>query len=117
MSNVIEFANNTIEPLEAVIESGETVSNAVNVYGATFAAIEFPAAMTSTSITLQGSIDKGTTFNDIYTPIGGIATYTIGTSRVLVIDPTVTYPFDQIKIVGGSAEGAERTLKIKAFSI
>lgn len=117
MAEAKQFTSKQITVIEATIVSSGTDSTPINVYGATLAAIEFPATMTSTSITLQGSIDDGDTFKDIYTKNGGQAIYTIAGDRTLAFDPIVTYAFDQIKIIAGSSEGAERTLKAKAFSI
>lgn len=100
-----------------VAASGQT-SSAFNVYGATAAVVEMPATITSTTMTFTGSIDGATgTFAQIRDKTNTAITYTISASGSYPLDPALFYGYDKIKIVMGSVEAAERTIKVKAIGI
>ena len=117
MSSVNQFISKQLTPLTATIANGATTSDAVNLYGCTAIGIGFPAAMTGATVTFKGSLDDGSTFLDIYDIDGVQVSYTFVASTGLPLDVKTFAPYDQIKVVSASSEGAERLITIKPFSI
>lgn len=77
--------------------------------------IQTPAALTGTTLSIQGSQD-GSTFGDIW--IDGIAfSITVTTSKVYQISPRTTIGLKAIKLVSGSAEGADRTILLTTMKV
>jgi hypothetical protein len=110
MATVEQFFGSTIEYKSVDISNGGTESTALDVFGCVLSAIEIPSAFTGTTISFKGSID-GTTYSPVYDKIGALYSVAVGTSRIIVLDPTITYGLRYIKIVSGSAEGAARNIK------
>lgn len=106
--------------LDFRIDSGETVSehaasstidpDTIENPRMALCAIVTPATLTSTSVTFQVSVD-GTTYNPVYDDEGNVYTVPVGTSRFIVLKPRLTWGFQWIKIVCGSAEGGNRVIK------
>lgn len=77
--------------------------------------IQTPAALTGTTLSIQGSQD-GSMFGDIW--MDGIAySITVTTSKVYQISPRVTIGLKAIKLVSGSAEGADRTILVSTADV
>lgn len=112
-----ELADKAGEVLTATIAISGTVSDAVLLYGATALAFQTPAALTGTSFTFQGSIDKGTTFKTIKDTTGAAISFTVAVDGSYPMDANVFAAYDQIKIVSGSTEVAERLILIKPFAV
>jgi len=96
-----------------VIANAATVSSAIELArDERPVMIETPAALTGTAITFQGSID-GTTYVPVY-EVGGANAYsvTVGTSRAVALDHRVFAGINYLKLVSGSTEAAERTIKV-----
>ncbi len=111
MSNDPSNYSGIVEDQTTTIASGATKSAAVNVYGTTICAIEIPSTFTGTSISFEGSID-GTNFAPIYDMDGVLVSISgVSASKTFVLNPTIFYAYRSIKIVSGSTEGAERTIK------
>lgn len=95
------------------ISSGQTVSNAVDLRGHDMLAFILPAAFTGTTIRFQMSptaIDG--TYYDCYN-IGNVAMEaTVTQGRAYFIEPQDLAGIRFIKLVSGSAEGADRTILI-----
>jgi hypothetical protein len=77
--------------------------------------IQTPAALTGTTITLQGSQD-GTNFGDVYVD-GAVYALTVTASKVYQIPPRVTIGLKEIKLVSGSAEAAARTILVSTAEV
>ncbi len=96
---------------DVVISSSGTVSTAASLNDFTLCGFILPAAFTGAAVTFQGSVDN-VTFSTIYdssdAAIG--ATVTQGRAYSLNLIDFLGYPY--IKIVSGSAEGAERTIQL-----
>ena len=75
--------------------------------------VTFPAAMTSTAMTFTGSTTEAGTYTTIK-EVGGAATYsiTVTASSKVPLDPRVFVCSPYIKCVGGSSEGADRSLTL-----
>ncbi len=98
------------------VANGGTQSGAVNLlndqspfYG--LVGIVTPSALTSTTITIQPSLD-GSTFLTHADYTGTSYTIPIGTNRWIALDPAMFAGFPWVRIVTGSAEGADRTFKL-----
>lgn len=105
--------------LTATIDSGQTVSDAINVYGCTLACVETPSAMTGDALTFEGSIDGGSTFVKIKDKGGVAYTVVVSTSEAgsCPLDSFMFYPYDRVKVVSDATEGADRVLKLKAMPL
>ena len=96
----------------ATITSGTKLSTAIKVTEFVAGFIQFPAALTSTTFTLLGSVDNGTTFNAVCDSTGtALAAIACGASALVQL-PDQIKGLDQIKIQTASNEGAARTLLI-----
>jgi len=92
------------------IASSGTVSTALYTGKDIPLALQMPTAFTGTAVTFQGSAD-GETFQQIY--VGGSAyTETVAASKNVVLDGSAFAPFEHIKVVSGSSEGAARTIVV-----
>ena len=95
-----------------VIATSTTVSSEVDLNGTHLFAIGTPAALTGTAITFQVSDTGGGTFNALYDDSGTQYSVTVAPSRVIYLDPSIFAAFRFLKLVSGSAESANRTLKL-----
>jgi hypothetical protein len=102
----------------ATIASSGTTSGAVSTgiigtENTQLMGLEFPAAMTGTSMTFTGSRSSDGTYVTI-TEVGGASNYTVTVSagKFVPVEPRVFATFPFIKLVSGSAEGAERSIII-----
>lgn len=93
------------------ISSGGTTSGAISVRGGRIAAFYPGAAFTGTTITLQASVDGGTTFLPVYTSAGAAISYTVAAGHLTKFDPPLE-GYDYVKVVSGSTEGANRTVTL-----
>jgi hypothetical protein len=93
--------------------SGTVSTNIVGTEDTQLMGVEFPAAMTGTSMTFTGSRSSDGTYVTI-TDVGGASNYsiTVSAGKFVPVDPRVfsTYPF--VRLVSGSAEAAERTIVV-----
>lgn len=102
------------ELFTATIANGQTVSGAVDLGSKRLFAIVTPAALTSTAMTFQASHD-GSTYNAVYDESGSQLSYTVSTSRYIVISsPARWIGVRYLKVVGGSAEGGARSITLVA---
>ena len=94
------------------ISANTTQSNAVNTDGMLLTGIVFPAAMTGTAVTFDFSVD-GTNFYDVVETDGTEVSYTVTAGDVVRVDPS-GWAFASsgfLRIVSGTAETADRTIK------
>lgn len=100
---------------DVTIASGATVSNEIELRTYMLGGIITPAALTSTALTFQVSATKGGTYVPLYDSGGNQVSITVTTSRGYAItdsEADALAPWGFVKIVGGSAEGADRVLKL-----
>ena len=94
------------------IASAATESDVLICDNRTPAAIFMTAAFTGTTITIKACDTEGGTYNDVYDTAGSQLSYTVAASQVLSITPADLFGLPFIKLVSGSAEGAERSIKV-----
>lgn len=93
------------------IANGNTVSTSLALEGSRIVlALVTPAALTSTAVTFQGSIDNST-FNPLYDE-GTQYSVNVGTSRFVALKRQVFDAVRYVKVVGGSTEGGTRTINV-----
>lgn len=95
----------------ATIASSGTTSNAIFIGGDSLVGIILPAAITSTTLAIHASHD-GTTYNAMYDTAGNAVSLTIAASQHLHLAPATFSSANYIKLVCGSAEGAEREIQV-----
>lgn len=108
MSGVVIGAR--CETATATIANGGTTSTVVTVDGKMITGIDLGATLTSTALGIQNSVD-GTTYNTAYDTSGNAISWTVAGARYLKFDPPLL-GYKNIKLVGGSSEGAARTLTV-----
>lgn len=100
------------QPKPARISNGQTVGEVVDLRGQRLVGIKTPAALTGNTLTWQVSEAADGTFYAAYHLSTLAATATVATS--VAASQFLVLPFDKapancfIKLVSGSAEGAER---------
>lgn len=94
-----------------IIASGQTASASAQIGDLILTGFILPAAFTGTAVTFQGSLDN-ITFYTIYdsTNTALTATVTQGRAYTMNLVNFTTWPY--MKIVSGSAEGADRTVTL-----
>lgn len=99
------------------IESGASLSPAVNIQGLVPVRIQTPSALDGTLMTFEASSDKGASFGQLWDPLGAGSEYqlAIGVSKSIPLKPTDFMGIDQIKLRTGTAasptvQSAARTL-------
>ncbi len=112
-----QLLDKIVLPLTATIASSSTTSDAVKLFGTTAIAFQTPAALTGTAFTFEGSIDAGTTFKQIREQDGTAVSFVVAVDGTYPLDANLFAPYDEIKIVSGSTETAERLILIKPFAI
>lgn len=107
------LAQSAITAVDVVIASGQTTSGAANLsHGSTLVAIAMPAAFTGTTLTFTGCDTESGTYKALYDDAGNAITVTCAASRYIVLDAANFAGVPYLKVVSGSSEGAERTLRL-----
>ena len=97
----------------AVIANGGTVSAAVDLGDMSLCGLIVPT-MTGTALTFQVSVD-GSAYYVLHDSTKTAVTVTVdGTARAFYLTPQIFAGWRYVKVVSGSAEGAERTIKVIA---
>jgi hypothetical protein len=100
-----------LQYITAEIAAGQSLSAQVNLGNATLVAISIPSTWTTASISLQGSPDGGSTWQEVYATDdganGGEVQFaaTAGTFTTIT-DPTAFYGLNCLKVRSGSAVSA-----------
>ena len=110
-NNLKKAENGTLEYFTLTIPLGSTVSNAFSLEAYTLVGLKLPAAMTSTTLGLQNSID-GITFFDVYNTDGNKMEWTIAAGYGYSLLPADTAGFFNLKLKVGSSEAAARDIII-----
>lgn len=97
--------------LSAVIASAGTQSNAIAIADRAFGSVQFPAAMTGASVTLEGQIGESTTWGQLLDSTGTQLAITVSANNIRRI-PTEAFGCSRIRFVSASAEAAERTILV-----
>lgn len=112
-----ELQDKNVDPITATIAISTTTSDAIVLYGTTAIAFQTPAALTGVAFTFLGSLDAGATFKTIKDQTGAAISFVVAADGTYPMDANTFAPYDQIKIVSGSTEAAERLIIIKPFAI
>lgn len=90
----------------------QAASNVIDLRGFSLAGILLPAALISTALTFEASVD-GTNFFAVKNTTSGTAlSYTVAQGNYYAINPVDFYGIRYLKIVPGSPEGSARTLTL-----
>jgi hypothetical protein len=103
---------------EVTIANGATVSGAADLKGTRLVGVGLPASLTSTAMTIQGSID-GTNYALINLP-GGALSLTVASSRFVGLTADMQAAlrgFRYIKVVGGSAESGAKIITLVSMPV
>ena len=84
-----------------LIETGESLSNAVDCSGGVLFKIWMPPEWTDAQLTFQTSID-GTTFHDVFDQDGHEVTFTVSLGTVVLVD--FPFPLGWLKVRSGTRE-------------
>ncbi len=93
------------------IASGQTESSEADLGGTTLVGILL-ATMTSTAMTFKAALTGGGTSVIMKDGAGNSISKTIASNQFIAIDPTLFRGARFLKVVGGSAEGADRTVTL-----
>lgn len=104
-------------PTATISASGTTSdvisTNIIGTEGTQLAGLEFPAAMTGTTMTFTGARASDGTFVALR-EVGGASAYsvTVTASAFVPVDPRVFATFPFIKLVSGSTEASQRSIVV-----
>lgn len=91
------------------VASDADLSEAVDSANKALVKVQIPQTFTSTSITIQGSMD-GQNFDDVLNTLQNPLTYTVAAGDVVTVDPVWTAGLTKVKIKTGSSEAADRQI-------
>lgn len=91
------------------IASSGTVSNAIDLGEGVLVGIQMPAAFTGIALTFQASDSLAGTYNAV-TSISAAYSVTVAAAKYVSISPNDLAGVRFIKVVSGSAEGADRDI-------
>lgn len=94
------------------IASAATTSQAVDLGEYLLAGIITPAALSGTSFTFTASTEQEGTYNGCYDSSGTAISVTAAASRHILIEPQTFAGAGWLKLVSGSAEGADREITL-----
>lgn len=100
---------------DANIAQTETDSQAIRVTAGIVAGIRTPAALTSTAITFEGCEEVDGTFSPVYDSDGNQVSLAAAADRCIGLsgaEADALAPWPYIKLICGSAEGADRVIKV-----
>lgn len=97
---------------KVTIPNGATTSGAVNTRFYLLAGIEMPAAFTGATISFEASRSEGGTFKGVVDQAGAAITVTATADKMIGLDAAAgeLAPWQWVRLVSASAEGAEREI-------
>ncbi len=96
---------------QTTIANGATTSEDVDLSGFTLAGVLIPVAMTGSTLTFQGTVDK-VNYYDIKNTAGTAISITLSTTGIYKLNAADFIGIDNLRIVSASAEGALRTITV-----
>lgn len=106
----------TVQNTTLTIGNGATVSDALDLTGLAVVALVFPASMTGTTMTFQGSVD-GTNYLALYNTAGSALSITVQSSSIVLFSAYDLVGMKFIKLVSGSAETGSKNIGIVTRSL
>lgn len=100
-----------IQDASVTISSGSTTSGAFATEGLGVVALIMPSAFTGTTMSFTGSND-GATYNALYNTSGTALSITVAAGRNILFSPGDLVGIRFIKLVSGSTEGADRSIRV-----
>jgi len=94
------------------IASGQTASGEADLGGATLVGVMLPGALTGTTVTFTAALTPGGTHNPVTGSNGSALSYTVAAGKYLAVDPALFHGVQFLKVVSGSAEGADRSITL-----
>lgn len=109
-----EYMEEGYDVIEVLIGNGESLSDAIALFGLRIVGIMMPALWTAAGISFQGSHD-GSTFYDVYDSDGNEVEIGAAQERFITVFSAFTAGFPFCKVRSGNAgtpvaQGADRTL-------
>lgn len=104
----------SVDVLTATIANSGTVSDALDIGQFRLMAFQF-ATMTGTTMTFQASATEDGTYVAVYDDAGNAVSVTVTDDAVVAMTGSIAAalaPCRFIKLVSGSSEAAERTIKV-----
>lgn len=110
-----------LEPIQATIASGTSLSAGVPLGAKTLVGIAMPAVWTAAGLSFQASVD-GTTWLDMYDGTGSEKVLSVAANRLVTLDPAEWASFNYLKVRSGTAavgvnQGADRIVTLMVRSI
>lgn len=102
------IAADPVYTLEAIVPSGGTESNLLDLTGHALIGVGTPAAVTSTTAELQTSLASGT-YLPVYDREDTKYTLALGANRYIALPPGDIAGLHNVRLKVGSAEAAART--------
>lgn len=93
------------------ISNGQTVSTAIDCYGARAARISMPAAFTGATLGVQVRAPDGT-YQTLYDKNGVAYSITCAAGRDIQLPLADFLGIDNFKLVSGAAEGGDRVISV-----
>jgi hypothetical protein len=120
--SVKDFVQSPRDTVTALIASGETLSDTLNLGGLRLFGIVMPEAWTSASLTFQASFDGGATWHDLKDSDGNEITVTASAGDCVVWLPSAFAAIPILKIRSGLSaapivQAADRTITLILRSI
>jgi hypothetical protein len=94
------------------VATSTTVSAAVDLHGCALVGIQLPATFTGTALTFQAATTLTGTYQAVYGTGGSAVSYTVAQGRFIALDPATLRGIRFLKVVSGSAEGANRDIEL-----
>jgi hypothetical protein len=118
MSNVADFTTQVMQSQIATISTGQTESDAVNIYGTTAVGVIVPAGFTGSSLSFlvtNDLIDKVNppVYVPLYDPSGNLLLVVVAaTPYGSRLNPADFFPWSSLKVVSDTPQVADLQLKI-----
>ncbi len=97
--------------VSATITSASTTSAAIDLMGATLCGVHMPAAFTGSSLSFSVASAAGGTYQTLQRN-GSDYSLSVAQGKYISLDPSLFAGVQFIKIISGSAEGADRALTL-----
>ncbi len=108
------FTTQLVDDAEVVISASGTTSNAIDLGGTALCGVYIPSGFQGTSITFQAATAIDGSFVAVKGKDGQNISATVAASQYTALDPADFAGVRFLKIVSGTTESAQRTLKLAA---
>lgn len=110
---MVDYIGNSKKKATAVvIANGGTTSGEIDLSSIDIVGFYLPAAFTGTAITFTAAYESGGTFIAVKDGAGNSISKTVAQGQYIKLDPADFAGVLYLKLVSGSAEAAERTVRV-----